>query len=565
MIKILPQNLADKIAAGEVVERPASVLKELLENSIDAHAKNIKVYIDRLNIRVDDDGLGMNKEEILLSVKRFATSKIFSEKDLDNISTFGFRGEALPSIASVSRLSIVSKTEGLDYGYKVDIEGGEIKSIEESASLKGTSINVSDIFFNTPARLKFLKSLDTEYRYIEEIFKSISLSYPSIHFEFYKNSKRIYNYMSTDLYNRFISILPKGDRNFFDVDVTLNDISLKGFLAKPLYTRSSRDLQYIFVNNRAVNSNIISKAINEGYSNFIPQDRFPIYTLFINMPSFKVDVNAHPRKIEVRFKNTNEIFSLIRSSVNKIVTNEKYSQFKPSENNILQINSTLKNYSFSTPNNSYSTQRVSNYENKSIFSLDNIETINENIPVFQIFSKYIITVFENKLQIIDQHAASERVMYEQIMNDIKLNKIESQNFIIPYDIDLNKKDFVLISSFIEILKGYGIEIEIFGDSSIKISSIPLVLINYDIEKLIKDILADLEYADGKSENILLDKISATIACHSSIRFGDYLDNIKMQKIIIDLRKTKNPFFCPHGRPTTFEMEELELLKKFYRK
>jgi DNA mismatch repair protein MutL len=569
MIKILSENLSNKIAAGEVIDRPSAVLKELLENAIDSNALNINVYIDGTDIRVDDDGSGMSKDDLSLAIKRFATSKISREDDLYSIHTFGFRGEALPSIVSVSKTIIISRKINQDFGYKMEVFGGKIVKISEFGAKIGTSIEVKDIFYNTPARLKFMKSEETEYRYILSIFEDISLVNSNIYFKLFKKGNLVYDFFPEDIENRFKKILPKGEYKFLKLNYLTEDISISGFISVPEITRSGKDYQYIYVNKRIVSNNAISKAVIDGYSNFLDNNRYPIYLINIDINPDSVDVNVHPRKMEVRFNDLNKVYSIIKTEINKLLTGSKSSSFYPiSKQNRNQDQDITHSQKFVYPKKNYDQNLNTNQQRLNIQSglnLLDISVNKNNFDVLQLFNKFIITSFEDKLQIIDQHAASERVMYEKIREHYSTSNIELQSFLIPYSIELNEKDFLIFSNNLETFQKTGLDFEIFGDNIIKISSLPLILKDINLELFVNDLIADIkEYKFNRTE----DKehyIIATIACHSSVRFGDKLENDKMIKIIEDLKECKDPYFCPHGRPTTYEIPLDELLKKFRRK
>ena len=569
MIKILSETLSNKIAAGEVIDRPSSVLKELLENSIDSRANEISVYIDGINIRVDDNGDGMNKADLQLAIKRFATSKISNEYELENISTFGFRGEALPSIVSVSKTTIISKIDKQDFGYKLEVWGGKIISLNEHASIKGTSVEVRDLFYNTPVRLKFMKSHETEYRYILDVFEHISLVNPDIHFKLVKKGVSIYNFFPEKSELRFKKILPKGEYKFLNISYITPDISISGFISTPEFSRSGKDYEYIFVNKRITSNNALSKAIIEGYSDFLGNNRYPIYSIFININPTLVDVNVHPRKMEVKFQDLNKLYSVIKSEVSKLVTGSKSANFNPQyKGNEIKISSRYKSESYG---NSYvqNNYKKSDFKYKKALNHINIDLLgsmeHNELDIFQIFNKFIVTTAGDNLQIIDQHAASERVMYESIESNYLSMNIESQSFLIPFSIELSDKDFIIFSHNLDIFKKAGLEFEIFGDNIINISSLPLVMEDVDINLFIQDLISDIR--SEKFEESLRKEhfIIATIACHSSVRFGDKLDKDKMQRIVSDLKKCRDPYFCPHGRPTTYEIPLDDLLKKFRRK
>ncbi|MHB8443193.1 MAG: DNA mismatch repair endonuclease MutL [Patescibacteria group bacterium] len=572
MIRILQDNLANKIAAGEVIERPASILKELLENSIDSGALNITVTINDFDIRVDDDGYGMSKEDLELSILRFATSKIKDEADLYNVQTFGFRGEALPSIAAISKMKLASKYRESTHAYKLEIEGGKVIDISEFPLTVGTSIEVKDLFFNTPVRLKFLKSYNTEFKYMLDVFERAALSSPLIHFKLLRDNKVIYDIYAEDLKNRFEHIVPKNNYQFVHIDLSVSGINVKGYIASLNHTRPTRDLLYIYINKRPIFNNVIQRAIIDGCRNLLERGKYPIVVIFLDIPNDSIDVNVHPRKLEVRFKDSSNIFNLVRTAVNKSVMDKKFQEFIPRKSisqefsshneDSKSVNFKSSNYGIGTKGSLFNSKNhVSPYSflQDSSFVSDDLYKIN----VYQLYDKFLILEKDEGIEIIDQHAASERVRFEEIKKNMEDNNIEKQQLLIPYSIELSKKAFVEIKSKIDILKSIGLDIEIFGDNIINVTTIPIFLKDSNIQNIIYEIIDDIENG-SKSYEDEINIFIATIACHSSIRFGDHLDTNEMQKLVIDLRNCEYPFTCPHGRPTTFEITRKELYKKFKR-
>ncbi len=563
MINILSQDIANRIAAGEVVENYASVLKELLENAIDAGASNIIVSINGLDIRVDDDGMGISKEDLPLSVMRFATSKIKSDKDLSRIKTLGFRGEALPSIGAVSKMTIISKVKDSKFAYKININGGNVSDIEKTSYTNGTSILVSDLFFNTPARLKFLKSDQSEIKNMYDIFEKEALSYNNIHFKLFKDSKCIYDLLLKSQKERFLDIIPVKDISLLtDFEYSEDGLRFFGYLGDVSITRSSRDSQFVYVNGRFIQNSVLYKALSDLFVPFITKGRYPIFCLFLEIDQNDIDVNVHPRKLEVKFKDTSKIFSLIKSNTLKTVSFSKFSydnysvysgEYKPSIKTLEypQKDNHITNSS-SVKNNNLWTGNIS------------IPSVTDNIKVYQLFDKFLVTENKDKIQIIDQHAASEKILYERLYKQFSDGTIEKQSFLIPYSIDLAKKDFVKIEENIDILEKIGIDISILSDNSIGINTIPFLGgENVNVSEIIEDIISD----SLESKNEYLEKVRLTIAsvaCHSAVRFGDPLNSLEMEQIILDLQKCKDPLSCPHGRPTSFEIPLSDLNKKFKR-
>ncbi len=567
MIKILQDNIANKIAAGEVIERPASILKELLENSIDSGALNITVTINDLDIRVDDDGEGMSKKDLELSILRFATSKIRKESDLYNIQTFGFRGEALPSIASISKMKLASKYRQASNAYKLDVVGGKVIDISEFPLTVGTSIDVKDLFFNTPVRLKFLKSQNTEFKYMLDVFEKAALSSPLIHFKLLRNNKIIYDMYKEDLKKRFEHIIPKNNYQFIDIDLSVSGVDIKGYISSLNNTRPTKDLLYIYINKRPIFNSVIQKAIIDGCGNLLEKGKYPIIVIFLDVPNDSIDVNVHPRKLEVRFKDSSYIFNIVKTAVNKSVMDKKFQEFIPKGSITEGLafhdkDFQSSNYDINTKGNTFnSTTHIRSYS----FFKDNNFVSNDlyKINVYQLYDKFLVLEKDEGIEIIDQHAASERVRFEEIKRNMEDNNIEKQQLLIPYSIELSKKAFIEIKSKIDILKLIGLDIEIFGDNIINVVTIPIFLKDSNIQDIILEIIDDIENG-SKSYEDEINIFMATIACHSSIRFGDHLATNEMQKLVVDLRSCKYPFTCPHGRPTTFEIPRKELYKRFKR-
>ena len=577
MIRVLPIEVANKIAAGEVVERPSSILKELIENSLDANAKNIVISIDGINIRIDDDGIGMSRDDMVLSAKRFATSKINTEKDLMEIATFGFRGEALPSIISIAKVTMISRSLNDDIGTQIEFEGGKMLQIEDYSRSFGTTVDVKNIFHNTPARLKFLKSIDTEYRYILEVFEQVSLIENDIHFKLIRNGKVIYDLFPSSLKDRFLNILPKGDIDLIEVTGSSENIKLYGFVSAPKFVRSSKDLEFIYVNKRIIFNNAVQKAIMEGYGLLIDKGKYPISLISLEIPNNEVDVNAHPRKMEVRFRNSNEVFNLVKYSINKAVSSNRLEDILPKEdlqnrkfiskesNNINGSKSFNSGFKFNASDRDRKPFHIKSSPMVSNFLSDlNMSSVSD-VVVYQLFNKFLVTEKDDVLQIIDQHAASECVNYEKIKKQFEKKSVESQHFLLPYSVNISKKNMIIIEDNLSLFSSLGINIEIFGEDIINIVSVPVLLKDSNVEEMIDDLINKFSLSSSSSSteskiNIIL----ATIACHASVRFGDEMNMFAAKQLISDLRKCENPFTCPHGRPTTFEIPVKELYKKFKR-
>ncbi|MHA1299723.1 MAG: DNA mismatch repair endonuclease MutL [Candidatus Helarchaeota archaeon] len=577
-VRVLDENLRNKIAAGEVIERPVSVVKELIENSIDAGATSISVRLlegGKKLIEIIDDGEGMTYQDAILSVERYATSKISDISDLKSLRTFGFRGEALSSIAAVSILEIITKTVDSDTGIKIIIKAGKIEETSEIGCNKGTSISVKNLFFNLPARRKYLKSIDTELGHIIDIVSKYALIFPNISFKLTHNNKDILfspksSQNITKLsYLENISYIYGRDiaKEMIPIEF-VNEIEIHGFIGKPSIYKTTRDYQAIYVNNRYIKSNLISRAIEDAYGSLIPKKRFPIVIISIFINPELIDVNIHPTKREIRFLNENIVYQKVFS-----VISEKLQKSK-----IIPVQETpkIKKKKIVKPKLYFTKEKTLD----SILQPDNLQRITqpqkiliskkEDFPLMyligQFHNTYIITQNENNLFLIDQHAAAERIQYEKILK--KYNKLaKSQNLLNPITYDVSQKEalFLQKSKNLEILTKFGFDIKHFGGNTFIIRSVPVVFGKILNEKVILEFLNDLNVGKEDFKSDIRDLIFKTMACHSSIRAGQILTLKKMEQLIKELKKCNDPFSCPHGRPTiiSFNMNFLE--KKFKRR
>lgn len=638
-IRLLPQNLINLIAAGEVVERPASVLKELLENSIDAESSKIIVNLKDFGnelIEVKDNGVGMDLENAKLAFKQHATSKISSEDDLEKILSFGFRGEALASISSVAeKVELQTKTDK-DNPVKLIIENNSEKLEASPRTERGTTISIHNIFKNIPARKKFLKSNAVELKHLTETFLNTALPLLNIHFEIYHNEKLIYQLTKTESFqNRVFEIWGKNvASNLFEsktLEINSNDnskLKITGYFGKPEIAKRSYNLQYTYVNNRFVINKITGAAVIDAYKGFIHRDLKPAYFLFIETDPSKVDVNIHPRKTEVRFINSQEVFKYtysltkktlenstrtiinytlkegdsdhnfelsggsqqnadpnVASATSKGVNSEDFAPDlikKSSEPNFL-VKDSGSTYSFKFKKPSFKVQEALSFT-KSLLEdseiseedekRDNYENQNLEVTfdkVAQIFNTYIIFEREGKLIFIDQHASAEKILFEKLYNN--LGELKTKPLLIPEIVDLSQHDKALVLERREELKNIGIIIEDFGGESIQVLEIPEPIERLDIKDYIDEIVnsnTDLEKtyeADKKSYSKLNREVYmmlATAACHGSIRAGQKLEKQEMISIIKSLLKLENPYNCPHGRPTMWQLDKYEIEKNFRR-
>lgn len=598
----LPKSVANRIAAGEIIERPASMLKELLENAVDSGADNIEVSVEEAGIKtmiVEDNGSGIAFEELPLAITHHATSKIYSIEDLDNIYTLGFRGEALASIGDVTNLEIVSKSIDEKTGGKIVVEAGKILEHKPYASVNGTKITAKNLFFNIPARYKFLKHISREFYLVKEVFDMEALVQPNITMKLYNNGKLVNSYLRVDnLKDRIENYLNDSNifSNLIELNIEKNDINIYGLFSNSKISQSMRKNNFIFLNNRPIENRVIAYAIKNAYSNSIPKERYPFFFLYINVDTNKVDVNVHPSKKEVRIKNERDISGIIYNAIyNNINSVNNFSSvnievdidkditptFPIQSSNITASNSannfnhTENNYSHTVFNNN---ELVSNVSYDNVFNRDdvnnnNLEPQKNNIEfgeyvkaVGQVFSSYIIAERGNEMYIIDQHAAYERLNYERIYKTLMSGKLEYEKLLIPCEIEYRDYEIDILNSSKEQIESIGIKFESNSKNSIIIDEVPIYIPkNQKIDKIIKDIL-DI-YISKESNNSLEKLIKhtcSTISCKYSPKAGDKLSLNDMQTLL-DLLEEENILTnCPHGRPFVLRLSKDYLDKKFFR-
>lgn len=598
----LPKSVANRIAAGEIIERPASMLKELLENAVDSGADNIEVSVEEAGIKtmiVEDNGSGIAFEELPLAITHHATSKIYSIEDLDNIYTLGFRGEALASIGDVTNLEIVSKSIDEKTGGKIVVEAGKILEHKPYASVNGTKITAKNLFFNIPARYKFLKHISREFYLVKEVFDMEALVQPNITMKLYNNGKLVNSYLKVDnLKDRIENYLNDSNvfSNLIELNIEKNDINIYGLFSNSKISQSMRKNNFIFLNNRPIENRVIAYAIKNAYSNSIPKERYPFFFLYINVDTNKVDVNVHPSKKEVRIKNERDISGIIYNAIyNNINSVNNFSSvnievdidkditptFPIQSNNITASNSannfnhTENNYSHTVFNNNELVFNVSydNVFNRDDVNNNNLEPQKNNIEfgeyvkaVGQVFSSYIIAERGNEMYIIDQHAAYERLNYERIYKTLMSGKLEYEKLLIPSEIEYRDYEIDILNSSKEQIESIGIKFESNSKNSIIIDEVPIYIPkNQKIDKIIKDIL-DI-YISKESNNSLEKLIKhtcSTISCKYSPKAGDKLSLNDMQTLL-DLLEEENILTnCPHGRPFVLRLSKDYLDKKFFR-
>lgn len=578
-IHVMSSDLANKIAAGEVVEECMNVVKELVENSVDANSSIIKIeLIDSgvKEIKVSDNGIGMDKEDAVLCFSRHATSKLKTLDDLFNINSLGFRGEALPSIASVS--NVVLKTSNGKSGTIVKINGGKIESVSSCDLKQGTTITVTDLFYNTPVRLKYLKSLYTELSHITDYVSKMALSYPNIKFILINNDKELLNTSGNgDLLKTILNIYGMiVASKMIEIKGETDDYKISGYISYPELTKSNRSGITLLINNRVVKNNDIVKTIIESYWTFVNKDRYPYVILKIEVDPFLVDVNVHPTKMEVKFSKMDELKNLIYSVIQNKLSKKTLIQKAESDNiednfyeeisnNDLVINNKVNNVELKFDFESNNVVE-NNKENNNLLVKENvgIDRLKPMKSIAIIHKTYIVCENEDGMYLVDQHAAAERINYEKVLDSMNNKKDSFTDVLIPYKIELSKSEYLILEKNFYLLDRLGFSYEEFSENTILIRRHPTWLSNnktYECILKIIDIIIDREEFDEKK---FLDRVAASVACRMSIMAGDYITLDEADKLIEELRHMKNPFNCAHGRPSIITWTNYDLEKMFKR-
>lgn len=622
-INLLDQNTINKIAAGEVVDRPASVVKELVENAIDAHATSITIEIKDGGtslIRITDNGDGIPKDDIKIAFLRHSTSKIKNAADLLGISSLGFRGEALSSISAVAQVELITKTKDSLTGIRYQIDGGVEKTFEEVGAPDGTTFLVRNLFYNTPARRKFLKSATTEAGYISSLVENLCLSHPDISFRFINNNtpkiqttgnNRLKDVIYT-IYGRDIT------SNLLEINRDFGDFSINGFIGKPVISKGNRTYENYFINGRYIKSNVISKGIEDAYLGFMMQHKYPFTALHMTINPELLDVNVHPSKMELRFSNEMDIYNSVKLSVNDGLTHrelipevkleeKKEKPFSPVVNYERKIPQVITqkpidkpvvkpveisvekpvakpveektNLTSSRMPEPFEKNRVASYEKivneeikkeyKQLEIFENKTLLKEeNKPdikiIGQVFDTYWIMEFENNMYIVDQHAAHEKVLYERFKNRFDERKITTQQINPPVVFSLTLEEQQTYKKNADYIAGFGYEIEEFGGDEYVIRGIPSDFSMADPKELLTEIIDSLaEDYSKKTPESIKDKI-ATMSCKAAVKGNNKLTRFEMAELLNELMELDNPYNCPHGRPTFITMSKYELEKKFKR-
>lgn len=560
-VNFLSEDIISKIAAGEVVESPASVVKELIENSIDANSENIEVNIEKSGkklIFVKDNGEGIEPDDIEKIFERYSTSKIKEKEDLYKIKTLGFRGEALYSISSVSDIILKSKTKNNQTGKEIHVRGGKKLGIKDCGMVDGTIVEVRELFFNVPARRKFLKSELTEFRKVLNVFVSYAICFPEINFIFKNEDKKIFNFTFTENYlERFCEVLNLNEKYLIYDERNLNEIEIRIIVGDINLKRTQKDIQFIFINKRPVYNYVLSTTINNFYKSIFPSEFFPVFAIFLKIPYENIDVNIHPTKKEIKIENENEIAKKILKILEEMLKRSKVRTIDIERKYEIEEKNAVKNEIKEKTDLFNESEKI----NEELFLLEKKESILRErikksffIGIFK--SKYLIFETDNSLLLIDQHAAMERINYELFINEIEKNKIQVQQLLTPLIINLSPEEMLIWENVEKILEKYGFLTTRWSENKIAIHGYPSLI--KDIEFSIRNILAEKDTKKYDKEDI------AKRACRISIMAGEKLNEKEVIYIIEKLIECKNPFVCPHGRPIIIELTENFIDRQFLR-
>ena len=606
-VKALDDHLINKIAAGEVIERPASIVKELLENSLDAGASQIVVDVEKGGIKritVVDNGSGIVKDDIPLALARHATSKLTNEEDLHAVQTLGFRGEALPSIISVSRFSIITKTAADQHAWELKTEGADqLGCVRPIAAKTGTRIEIADLFFNTPARRKFIKTQTTEFNHIERVVRQLALSRMDVGFELIHNSRSVYKLAAVDnddaLKQRLKKLLGEDFiANMIELDITSESLSLRGWVSSPVLTRSQRDRQYLFLNGRFIRDKVVSHAITRAYKDVVYHDRHPLLVLYLTISAKLVDVNVHPAKAEVRFSDSRTVHDFIYHSVSKAIATDNPQRQVIEENLSYPDNSNQRRqpvqFSNSTvPARSQQLQMlvkesIESYKKlhpeqssgdngqqpdfeplaEQVAPADNNQQMQDSplgYALGQLHGIYILAQNANGLIIVDMHAAHERITYENLKQQYQQSAIQVQQLAIPVELKLTRQELNTGLKIKKHLDELGFETGQLGENAMVIRSIPALLASADSAQLVKDILADVdEQGFSDQTELMINAILSSAACHGSVRANRKLTIEEMNALLRQIEHTQRSGQCNHGRPTWFSYELSQIDKWFKR-
>ena len=609
-INILPEDVFNKISAGEVVERPASIVKELVENSIDAGATKISIEIFDGGLReiiITDNGSGIEPDDIEKAFMPHATSKIQKSEDLENIASLGFRGEALASITAVSQVEMITKTENHDFGVQISYSGGKFQEKNEIGAANGTKIVVKNLFFNTPARLKFMKKPKSEEGEVTHLLSKLILANPSVSFRYSADGKIIYNTFGNGLAEALYIVYGKDVYdNLIEINSESGDMSIRGYIARPTLAKPNRTYGTLFVNGRLVNNYMIFSAITDALEGFIMKGKFPLFALNLNLPFEDVDVNVHPSKQEVKFANPGKIYGFVSNAIYKAVSNVNFIQNITNEEKDVQPVEEVKeenlttlskdegssfSYIMNIINKSSTEDKFANQPSKLVeiaieenekikpeeqVSQQNFATslpVNEQTKVEEvfnhfeiigvIFNTYIILQKGEFVYFIDQHAAHERQLYDKIMSSVEQNEVTTQSLFMPIEIGINEKESSFLTENQEKFKNFGFNFTIF-DNVLKIVAIPYIISNMNIKDFFDSVFAEIDSFANKPLSYINERFTQ-LACKSAVKAGNVLSKQEISILLDRFAQNGHVLLCPHGRPILLQLSRNEIEKMFKRK
>lgn len=566
-IVLLDDLTINKIAAGEVIERPANVVKELAENAIDAGANKICIEIKnggKTFIRVTDNGKGILEEDMPLAFERHATSKIRKIEDLEKVYSMGFRGEAVASISSVSKFTMITKTKDDILGHKMVVQGEHVLEREDVGAPQGTTIIVEELFYNTPVRFKFLKQDAAEFRYIKELVQNMALANLNVAFELINDSKTVFRSVGNNSIKDLIYILYGKDLkdNVIDVNYNSGNIEITGVIGNTFIARDNRKDQIFFLNGRNIKNAILTNSTDQAFKGSIGIGKYGFAILNIKMPADYYDVNVHPTKRDVRFKNEDEVYKAVYHAIKSTMLNKEFLG-----DNQIEINSEKEKYvsnELSFVTNNLASNEILKNENETVeeaITRENKRKV-EYKYLGILLRTYIIVEIKDELYLIDQHAAHERILYEQIKENYKKNiQNNTQMMLVPQVVNLSHKELQFVNENLEMFKNIGFELEPFGNNSIKVNGIPDLEYKANKNDLFLDILDEMISNERTQVKDVEERFIATVACKAAVKAHMDLDREEVDYLITTLLSLKNPYTCPHGRPTTIKVSKEEIMKK----
>jgi len=574
-IRILEESVASKIAAGEVIERPASVIKELVENSIDAGARAIEVEVEeggRRLLRVRDDGCGMSAQDAVLAMQRHATSKISRAEELFSITSLGFRGEALPSIAAVSHFEMITRAASVEVGLRLAAQGGVISEVEEAGAPVGTTISVSGLFYNTPARLKFLRSQGTEFAHIAELINRFSFSHHPISFLLKHNGREVLRRPAGPSMKESLARALGRENVEKMIEVSFNSplMSVSGFISPPEQSRSTRAQQYFFINRRWIRSRSLTHALEEAYHTLLPLHRYPVAVLLIALePSF-VDVNVHPTKAEVRFSREGEIYQALKHALQQALSQGGLEAAPggispaavplaaaPDQGRLLASPPRAARAPFSPPPSPAAPLHPALHP-RSAGERAHFRAL------AQLRETYILAEGEDGLLVVDQHRAHERVLYEEFMRGLENHNNQSQPLLTPLTIQLGAREAAVLQESLEELRAVGFDLEEFGADAFLLRAVPVAFLKKEPVRLLTEIVEDMAASPNPQIQSRRERALITMSCKAAVKAGDALAPEEMERLLIALSGASRPYTCPHGRPTVMTISNFELDRKFHR-